>query len=225
MGFIKQFQFAWVFALLLVTAPVIGENNSSKETTSNGSSNSALHLKALLEPVHSLRGSFTQVLRDAEGLVLQESEGKFAVQRPGKFLWHTAAPFEQVLLSDEKELFLYDPDLEQMTIRPVDERLQQTPLLILSGETTQLLKHFEVKQLSDDRFELTPKSESGSGAGSAFQTLTMAFKDKTLSQIILLDGLGQQTALDFSQLLVNPVLDAAVFTLEVPPGTDILRDE
>lgn len=185
-----------------------------------GGQDDSEQLQALLSPVQSLQGKFTQTLSDVDNNLIQESQGEFAVQRPGKFYWHTAAPFEQLLVTDEETLWLFDPDLEQVTIRPNDQRLQQTPLLILSGDTGVLSESFRVERLSDSLFQLTPRERDG-----PFQTLTLQFEDRQLKTVALVDGLGQTTLLSFADLVINPVLKPSQFTFTVPAGADIIRDE
>ena len=200
----------WVsLTLLCLALPGYGGGHDDSE-----------QLQALLSPMQSLQGKFTQTLSDVDKNLIQETQGEFAVQRPGKFYWHTAAPFEQLLVTDETTLWLYDPDLEQVTIRPNDRRLQQTPLLILSGDTEMLSESFLVDRLTDNLFQLTPRERDG-----PFQTLTLQFEGGELQTVALVDGLGQTTLLSFAELVLNPVLAPSQFTFTIPAGTDIIRDE
>jgi len=203
------YKFWLSMTMLCLTVPVFGGGHDDSE-----------QLQALLSPVQSLQGKFTQTLSDVDNNLIQETEGEFAVQRPGKFYWHTAAPFEQILVTDEKTLWLFDPDLEQVTIRANDQRLQQTPLLILSGDTDVLSENFLVEQLSDQLFQLTPRERDG-----PFQTLTLQFEDKQLKSVALVDGLGQTTLLSFAELVPNPELAASQFVFVIPTGADVIRDE
>ncbi len=177
-------------------------------------------LQLLLNEFQSLKGKFSQSLSDAEGNALQDSEGDFIVQRPGKIVWHTEAPFEQVLVSDQQTLWLYDPDLEQVTVQKTDERLQQTPLLLLSGDVNRISEYFAVEKVSETQFELRPLTSE-----AAFQNLLLSFEEKRLKQVLLSDGLGQTTELNFSETEANQAFDPETFTFHIPPGTDIIRDE
>ena len=105
-------------------------------------------------------------------------------------------------------------------IRANDQRLQQTPLLILSGDTDVLSENFLVEQLSDQLFQLTPRERDG-----PFQTLTLQFEDKQLKSVALVDGLGQTTLLSFAELVPNPELPASQFIFVIPAGADVIRDE
>ena len=193
--------------LLCVTAPAVADTPVEE-------------LRGLLGEFQSLQGEFSQTLSDADGNALQDSAGEFIVQRPGKIYWHTKAPFEQTLVSDQQLLWLYDPDLEQVTIQAADESLQQTPLLLLSGDVDRISEYFHVAKTSEGRFELQPlKGEA------AFQHLVLTFEDKKLNSVLLSDGLGQATLLSFSRTQANVQVSPDTFTFTIPPGTDIIRDE
>src|SRR5690606_35806332 len=86
---------------------------------------SLLELQRLLSQTRSLQGDFEQVTRDQDGQIVEENTGTFAIKRPGLLRWHIEEPFEQLLVSDGENLWVYDPDLEQVTISTVDEQMQQ----------------------------------------------------------------------------------------------------
>src|SRR5690554_158534 len=133
-----------------------------------------------LEGVKTMQGEFTQVLRDDDGTLLEESRGQFALERPGKFYWHTLKPFEQQLVSDQEFLWMYDPDLEQVTRRAYDqEQVRATPAAILSDDLQGLGDNFAVHDggQNDGRtlFTLSPKVHN-----DMFQSLTLAFTGEGL---------------------------------------------
>lgn len=188
-------------------------------------SQAATSLQSLLAELHSLSGKFNQSLKDEQGELLQESSGQFSIKRPGKFYWHTRAPYEQVLVSDQKTLWLYDPDLEQVTVRPYAQQYQQTPMLLLSGDTRALVEQYAVQQRDgmvsgEQVFELRPRAPD-----SLFSTLALTFVDRRLSAMELLDSLGQETRFTFSELEFNQAIDDSLFLFQAPPGTDVLLDD
>ena len=104
-------------------------------------------LTQLLEKSQTIEANFSQLTLDAGGTSLQETSGKMTVKRPGLFYWHTDAPQEQVVVSDGKNVTLWDPDLEQVTIKKLDVRLNQTPALLLSGDVSKISQSFDILSL------------------------------------------------------------------------------
>src|SRR5690606_35728590 len=98
----------------------------------------AQRLTELLNQAQTLTARFSQLTLDGSGSRLQETSGELALKRPGQFRWHTDAPLEQLLVSNGKQIWLYDPDLEQVTIQTLDQRLSHTPALLLSGDVSQI---------------------------------------------------------------------------------------
>jgi len=188
-------------------------------------SQAATALQNLLAELQSLSGNFSQSLRDEQGELLQESRGQFSLKRPGKFYWHTQAPYEQVLVSDQKTLWLYDPDLEQVTVRPNAQHYQQTPMLLLSGDSQALVEQYAVLQrggniAGEQVFELRPR-----GGDSLFSTLALTFVDRRLRAMQLRDNRGQETRFTFTELTFNQAIDDELFQFQAPPGTDVLLDD
>ncbi|UHQ55665.1 MULTISPECIES: outer membrane lipoprotein chaperone LolA [unclassified Microbulbifer] len=177
-------------------------------------------LSQLLQPLASISGKFHQTLTDERGEVLQKSSGTFSVERPGKLRWETGEPFPQLLVTNNKKLWLYDPDLEQVTIRPVDKRMKETPALLLGGKVGEIRSSFNVAS-KDGAFQLTPKS-----ASAPFRAMEIRFADSGLpAAMTVRDSMGQTTKIKFSRVKANPSLAAALFNFEPPAGTDIIRDE
>ncbi|MCX2833653.1 outer membrane lipoprotein chaperone LolA [Microbulbifer thermotolerans] len=177
-------------------------------------------LSRLLQPLAGLSGKFQQTLVDERGKVVQKSSGKFSVQRPGKLRWETGEPFSQLLVTNNKQLWLYDPDLEQVTIRPVDKRMKETPALLLGGKVEEIRSSFSVKA-AKGAYQLTPKNGS-----APFKSMEIRFgKNGLPSAMSVRDGMGQTTKIKFSGVQANPKLAASLFNFKPPKGTDIIRDE
>lgn len=177
-----------------------------------------------LELMTSLEGEFEQKQYDSEGELLQSSSGDFVLARPGKLVWNTVDPFPQSLISDGDTLWLYDPDLEQVSVQAIGDSLKQTPAVIISGDLAQIKADFDVaaKGTGGDQqvFDLRPKHGS-----EYFQRLTLMFTDGRLTQMRLLDGFGQDTQFVLSNLSYNQALGDQRFTFTAPPGTDVLINE
>jgi len=177
-------------------------------------------LSRLLQPLNSISGSFRQILKDEKGKVLQKSSGNFSVQRPGKMRWKTGEPFSQLLVTNNKQLWLYDPDLEQVTVRPVDSRMKETPALLLGGKVEDIRGSFNVEN-KKGVYYLTPKR-----ASAPFKSMVIRFDNQGLpSAMTVRDGMGQTTDIQFGGMTANPRLSSAMFNFKPPKGTDIIRDE
>jgi outer membrane lipoprotein carrier protein len=177
-------------------------------------------LSRLLQPLAAISGNFQQTLKDERGEVLQKSSGNFSVQRPGKLRWQTGEPFAQLLVTNNKKLWLYDPDLEQVTIRPVDNRLKETPALLLGGKVEEIRGSFDVSA-KKGAYHLTPKR-----ASAPFKSMQIRFAKNGLpSNMTVRDGMGQTTEIRFSGMQANPKLSAGLFNFKPPAGTDVVKDK
>ncbi|KZZ56259.1 outer membrane lipoprotein chaperone LolA, partial [Oleiphilus sp. HI0123] len=157
------------------------------------------------------------------GARIQESKGELKADRAGKFFWRTYEPLEQIVISDGKEVTVYDPDLEQATIQAVGSQVQTTPAILFSGDTQKIGQLFEVEMAwfepSIRQFTLKPKSEE-----SLFEGLKLRFSGSNVSELRITDALGQESTMSFIQSQVNLELPSNTFTPELPEGTDIIRD-
>jgi outer membrane lipoprotein carrier protein len=170
-----------------------------------------------LVQLNTFSGDFRQTLVDDQGEVLQESSGVFFLERPGYFNWETQSPFPQLLVSDLTNIWLYDPDLEQVTVRPYDERVTQTPALLLSGDVSKMSAFYEVVQTADNQFSLTPKSQQ-----ELFTQLMVEFAEGRLSSMSLQDSLGQTTTFAFLNGIYNQTIPSELFQFIPPEGTDVI---
>ena len=179
-------------------------------------------LQSYLSELQSLEAGFEQQLLDARGQRLQQTEGEMRLLKPGRFHWETRNPFPEVLISDGQTLWLYDPDLEQVTIQPLDQRMASTPALILSGEATDLAQDFEISYQKDDRtevFTLMPL-----GGDSLFEELQLYFQQGRITAIRLEDSLGQQTRVDLINPRYNQPLDPDGFEFVIPDDVDVIQE-
>jgi len=185
------------------------------------SANPAEQLSELLSKAQTLRGGFSQLTLSASGTRLQEVGGQMALQRPGMFRWHTDAPLEQLLVSNGQTVWLYDPDLEQVTVQKLDERLTHTPALLLSGDVSKISENFEISQ--EDTSELSTFTLKPKSADSLFDSLHLSFRRDVISEMRLIDNSGQRTSIHFLDVKMNRVLVDTTFEFEIPPGTDVIE--
>jgi len=179
-------------------------------------------LTGLLDRAQTLSGRFSQLTLDGSGTQLQETSGQLALKRPGLFRWHTDAPQEQLLVSNGQKVWLYDPDLMQVTIQTLDQRLTHTPALLLSGDVSKIRENFEItfKEGGDVvDFILKPKAKDSLFDSSIGRT---DFPQGNHMQLI--DSIGQRTNILFREVKMNQPLDAAQFNFEVPPGADVIEE-
>lgn len=183
---------------------------------------SAQRLTGLLQKAETLTGRFSQLSLDGTGTQLQETSGEMALQRPGKFRWHTDEPMEQLLVSDGKKVWLYDPDLEQVTIQTLDQRLTHTPALLLSGDVSAISENFEVSHQEAGEvvdFTLKPKAKD-----TLFDSLRLSFRGGVINDMQMIDGVGQRTNILFQNVKLNEPLKSDLFTFEIPEGTDVISE-
>ena len=179
-------------------------------------------LQSYLKQMQTLEGNFQQLTLDARGERMQEAEGTMLLPKPGRFYWSTDLPYPQVLVSNGKTLWVFDPDLEQVTIQTLDERATQSPAVILTGDATDLSKHFTINfTASANRvvFNLTPIETD-----SLFEELSLYFVDERISALQLKDSLGQKTRVDLTITQFNQPIDNQLFEFEVPANVDVIQE-
>lgn len=179
----------------------------------------ALRVEQFLDELTSLRAEFRQTVTDAHDRVLERAEGTMALSRPGRFRWDYRVP-EQQIISDGVTVWLYDVELEQVTVRAAGEALAGTPAMLLAG-TGDLNKEFEITdagpQQGLDWTRLTPRQPD-----SDFREVRLGFAGHVLRRMTFFDRLGQTTELELLQLERNPRFDASLFKFEPPAGVDVV---
>jgi outer membrane lipoprotein carrier protein len=179
-------------------------------------------VESFLQSLQSLQAQFKQTLTDRNGLTVEEATGTLAIRRPDRFRWDYREPNEQVIVADGSRIWLYDADLEQVTVRKLDDTLSATPAMLLSGQGN-LQENFSVTQTSQEGgvfwVRMQPKRDD-----TDFKWVRLGFDGNSLRFMQLADKLGQTTNLEFSQLERNPALDPSRFTFTVPPGADVIGD-
>lgn len=176
-----------------------------------------------MQGLTGLEASFKQVLRDSRGQVAEHSSGTLKVSRPDRFRWDYAVPHAQLIVSDGTRLWLYDPDLEQVTVRALDQSLAGTPAMLLSGggNLRDAFTVERVEQGGEGTFwvQLVPKR-----GDTDFRRVRLGFRGDMLRFMELDDKLNQTTVLEFVDLKRNPVMDASQFAFKPPAGADVIGD-
>ncbi|NVK30051.1 MAG: outer membrane lipoprotein chaperone LolA [Gammaproteobacteria bacterium] len=176
-------------------------------------------LNEFIRSVEFFQADFTQAVYDASGAEPQRSVGKLSIARPGKFRWELKTPYKQVLVSDGREVKVYDADLEQMTVRPAQSALKNTPISLLMGQSD-LNADFVVSNLGEqngfDWVQLKPKR-----ADSDFERVAIAFKGNTPVVMDLKDTLGQSTQVSFRNLKTSKH-NTGIYRFSPPSGVDVV---
>lgn len=177
-------------------------------------------LRSFLDEAQTMSAAFTQTLLSEHGEAAQSSSGRFYVKRPGRFRWDYESPAEQVVVSDGKSLWMYDVDLEQVTVRTIDESLSGTPAMLLSGRGS-LDDNFRIVDMYD-RDGLAWVDLEPLEASPEFESLRVGLDGDVVACIEVVDSLGQLSRLEFSDFLRDPPLDDALFHFDPPHGVDVI---
>ena len=175
-----------------------------------------------LQAYQQLRGQFTQIISSEQNTRTQSSSGEFWLSKPNKFRWHYASPYVQEIISNGQKVWIYDEDLEQVTIKQASQSIASSPLAIILGSRS-LGESFDVVELAETDglrwLQLSPKSDD-----TGFELMKLGFKQGILSRMELLDNFSQITHLLFTGVELNPQIDAQVFDFEVPAGADVFDE-
>ena len=179
--------------------------------------------RSFLRDTKSARADFEQKVFGREGKLMQESKGSFVFLRPGRFRWTYAKPVDQLIVGDGERVWIYDRDLNQVTVRKISRALGSTPAALLSG-ASDVEKAFALSDAgARDGVEWLEAKPREPEAG--FDRIRMGFSAKGIEAMELVDNFGQTTRLRFLNLQRNPKIDPAEFRFEPPQGADILGEK
>jgi outer membrane lipoprotein carrier protein len=179
-------------------------------------------LKVFLNQTQTVKARFAQMVLDKNLKPLQQVQGVMQFSRPGKFRWDYLKPYEQTIVGDGTRLWIYDKDLNQVTVRKLDRALGASPAALLSGsndlERDYTLTNTGVEK-GLDWLEAVPKSRD-----SVFERVRMGFGKSGLEAMELRDQFGQITVITFADVERNPRLAAEVFRFTPPKGADVISE-
>jgi outer membrane lipoprotein carrier protein len=170
--------------------------------------------------VITLKGNFEQSLFDAEGAIVERTSGLLEIERPTRFRWSYAEPYEQWLVADGLNIWNYDIDLEQVTVKPQAEALANTPALLLGGSENALQQFdFGATTVGDITtwVRLEPKDKN-----SGFNRVDLGFVNEQLSSMVFFDNLEQKTVVALHDVVVNQPIEAQRFEFTVPDDVDVV---
>jgi outer membrane lipoprotein carrier protein len=188
-----------------------------------GADTAAQQLAGLLGQFNSLSAQFTQTLYDSHGRVLQKSHGSMELLRPDALRWETLSPSKQILITNGKQLWVYDVDLEQVQVKPLQKAFGNQPAMVFTSSSAEMQQHFIVSVIpakqATQAFQLVPKDPQAD-----FKWIRFYFSGNAISKMQINDKIGQLTEMVFSQVKRNPYLLPAHFNFIPPKGIDVIND-
>ena len=179
-------------------------------------------LKAFLDQTTSVKARFAQMVLDKNMKMLQQATGTMEFSRPGKFRWEYDKPYEQTIVGDGAKLWIYDKDLNQVTVRKLDSALGSSPAALLAG-SNELESSYTLANLGHqeglDWLEAVPKSQD-----TAFEKIRLGFSKKGLEAMELHDKFGQVTVIKFADVERNLKLSPKIFEFVLPKGADVITE-
>jgi len=205
--------FSWFLISVMIAGVVQAESATKK-------------LQNFFSQVKSMKAEFSQSIVSESKPSIEKSSGVLQMERPGKFRWDYTFPYKQQIVADGKKLWVYDIEMEQVIVKPLDFVLGNTPAVLLSGNAD-IADKFDVEEITESNsqekglfwMQLTPKQEE-----SGFEKLLLAFMGNSLRTMELKDAFGQVTRINFSNMVINPSIDPAQFEFKVPKGVDVISD-
>ncbi len=180
---------------------------------------------ASLDRLNGVVSQFEQQIIDAQGYVIETSSGTLHLDKPN-FRWEVEPPFAQIIVADGQDVRIYDPDLAQVTQRRVAEDEAQTPLTLLTRNSSAVMDDFQIVALDDIeglvRYVLVPATNDD-GTSNLFARLEMAFEGDDLVELVIFDIAGQRTVITFHEFRKGQVIQSGTFQLQLPSDVDIVR--
>ena len=200
-----------LFLLLAVWMPCTAWAASSIDT-----------LKAMFAQTTTARAHFAQIVLDRNMKMLQQATGTMQFSRPGRFRWEYDRPYEQTIVSDGSKVWLYDKDLNQVTVRRFDRALGSSPAALLAG-SDDIEKSYRLTSLGNqdglDWLEAVPRTQD-----TSFERVKLGFGKAGLEAMELRDQFGQITVIKFSTIERNPKLSPESFRFTPPKGADVISE-
>lgn len=188
-------------------------------TATMARADSVADLKNWLRDTRTLKADFAQT--SVGGIGGGKSQGAMAISRPGKFRWSISKPYTQLMVGDGSRIWLYDPELKQVIVRPSDKALGGSPAALLAGDN-EVEQRFVLKADGDHggaQWVIAEPKQNDTG----FVRIRIGLSGNELKGMILEDSFGQTTTLVFSNVVRNADVSASLFRFSPPAGADILK--
>lgn len=211
-----------LLTLIPAIALLVGSAFAQDEPVLDQDSDGRQLLEDFLSNVTTLSARFEQQLIDADDAVIETSSGTLDLRRPGQFRWSYFDPYQQVLVADGLNIWSYDIDLEQVTVKAQDEALGSTPAILLGG-SSDVLEDFDYIGSLNDRgtvwVRLRPRDTD-----NGFNKVELGFTDGNLSRMLFVDNLEQTTIVALFDVEINEPVDDATFAFTPPAGVDVVGE-
>ena len=177
-------------------------------------------LDTFLANTQTIEARFQQKLLDNKGILLQQSAGQFTLKRPGKFIWNYRLPYPQLIVSNGKKIWVFDSELEQVSIKQYSEMLSGAPVALLD-QRKKIEDDFVITDAGivqgQNWVKLKPRS-----ADSEFLEIHVGMANGNLKSMRLMDSFGQTTSIEFEQMQTNVPLEDSLFEFKPPAGVDVI---
>ncbi|MDA8421373.1 MAG: outer membrane lipoprotein chaperone LolA [Pseudomonadota bacterium] len=179
-------------------------------------------LERFYRDVHTYSARFHQVVLDEALNPIQESSGTLWIDRPGRFRWDYDLPYRQVIVGDGKKIWVYDKELQQVTVRPMAGGLGNTPAILLAGSAS-LTAHFTVTDMGRqgklEWVSMKPKVDDG-----GFRVIRIGFLGDQVRALVMVDSFGQTTRITLSDVHENAYIAPGRFRFTPPKGADVVGE-
>ena len=179
-------------------------------------------LREFVEGAKTMRAQFNQSVLDRGGKLTNESDGTMQFSRPGKFRWEYKKPYPQLIVGDGQKLWIWDNDLNQVTVKRLTESLGSSPAALLSG-SNEIERSFTLVDGGSSEgvewLQAKPRDQE-----TTFESIRMGFNENSLQVMELVDNFGQKTIIRFSKVEKNPKLAADLFKFTPPKGADVVGE-
>ena len=173
-----------------------------------------------LKQLTSLKANFYQQVVDTQGEIIQEAKGIFELKKPGRFRWHYDPPYSQQIIADGKNLWLFDLELAQATVQPIEQALGSAPIILLT-DLKPLSEDFEIREMPEsfglDWVALVPKIQD-----TEFYRIEIGMDDNLIREMQLHDHFDQKTIIRFSEIDLKTELPDTRFKFSIPDGVDVI---
>ena len=196
-----------LFALLFVGTSTLAQTIEQK-------------LNESVRALNTLQANFYQQVLDSQGEIIQEAKGIFQLKKPGRFRWHYDPPYSQQIVADGKNLWLFDLELAQATVQPIEEALGSAPIILLT-DLKPLSEDFELREMPEsfglEWIALVPKIQD-----TEFYRIEIGLDGTKVREMKLHDHFDQQTIIRFSEIDMNTELPDSRFKFSIPDGVDVI---
>ena len=179
-------------------------------------------MREYFKNIQTAQADFHQLVTDKQGHRTQEVTGTMRLQKPNKFRWDYNKPFVQEIVGDGEKIWIYDPELSQVTVRSISKATASSPAALLAGGK-EMERYFTIKDVSR-KGELEWVSATPKVSESGFERVFLGFKGDELMEMELHDSFGNRTVIEFTNLERNPKLARELFKFTPPKDADVVGE-